>query len=256
MIQNNRASELLLREVLGYRDILQRMVLTPRINQGLITARDPFAIDTTAYNMYEINTIAGKYGNPGMTLGLQISLSTKPEALISLDRKMQVQAEQMRRDLSPAELPPIWLIPLFEDIEAVRDIRAYLDRVWDYATQSRHSLQSPQERFTEIISEVFIAGSDLSQQVGQANAAHLYRKAKYDTHSWLAEHGVVDAVRIKLGSGEPMQRQGGYYSRVAGQPAFGKTEDDQTPVCCGSPGGGAQEHSLCRDAFAGSLPGW
>jgi hypothetical protein len=227
VIQNNRASEPLLREVLGYRDILQRMVLTPRINQGLITARDPFAIDTTAYNMYEINTIAGKYGNPGMTLGLQISLSTKPEALISLDRKMRVQAEQMRRDLSPAELPPIWLIPLFEDIEAVRDIRSYLDRVWDYATQSRHSLQSPQERFTEIISEVFIAGSDLSQQVGQANAAHLYRKAKYDTHSWLAEHGVVDAVRIKLGSGEPMQRQGGYYSRVAGQDAFGKTEDDR-----------------------------
>ena len=226
-IQNHRASEPLLREVLGYRDILQRMVLTPRINQGLITARDPFAIDTTAYNMYEINTIAGKYGNPGMTLGLQISLSSKPEALISLDRKMRIQAEQMRRDLASAELPSVWLIPLFEDIDTVSNIRPYLDRVWDYATQSRHTLQSPQDRFTEIITEVFIAGSDLSQQVGQANAAHLYRKAKYDTHSWLAEHGVVDAVRIKLGSGEPMQRQGGYYSRVAGQPAFGKTDDDK-----------------------------
>ncbi|MCK4898300.1 MAG: hypothetical protein KAS38_05965 [Anaerolineales bacterium] len=226
-IQNHRASEPLLREVLGYRDILQRMVLTPRINQGLITARDAFAIDTTAYNMYEINTIAGKYGNPGMTLALQISLSSKPEALISLDRKMRIQAEQIRRDLSPAELPPVWLIPLFENIDTIRNIHSYLDRVWDYATQSRHTLQSPQDRFTEIIPEVFIAGSDLSQQVGQANAAHLYRKAKYDTHSWLAEHGVVDAVRIKLGSGEPMQRQGGYYSRVAGQPAFGKTKDDK-----------------------------
>lgn len=226
-IQSHRAAEPLLREVLGYRDILQRMVLTPRISQGLITARDTFAIDTTAYNMYEINTIAGKYGNPGMTLGLQISLSSKPEALISLDRKMRMQAEQMRRDLSPAELPPVWLIPLFEDIDTIRNIRSYLDRVWDYATQSRHTLQPPQDRFTEIISEVFIAGSDLSQQVGQANAAHLYRKAKYDTHSWLAEHGVVDAVRIKLGSGEPMQRQGGYYSRVAGQPAFGNTKDDK-----------------------------
>ena len=226
-IQDNRASEPLLREVLGYRDILQRMVLTPRINQGLITARDPFAIDTTAYNMYEINTIAGKYGNPGMILGLQISLSSKPEALIALDRKMRVQAEQMRRDFASADLPPVWLIPLFEDIDTVSSVRTYLDRVWDYATQSRHTLQSPQERFKEIIAEVFIAGSDLSQQVSQANSAHLYRKAKYDTHSWLAEHGVVDAVRIKLGSGEPMQRQGGYYSRVAGQDAFGKTEDDR-----------------------------
>jgi aspartate/methionine/tyrosine aminotransferase len=227
IILNNRGSEPLMHEVLGYRDILQRMVLTPRINQGLIMARDPFAIDTTAYNMQEINTIAGKYGNPGMTLGLQISLSSKPEALIALDRKMRIQAERMRREFAPAELPPVWLIPLFEDIDVVSNIRSYLDRVWDYATQSRHTLQSPQERFKEIVAEVFIAGSDLSQQVSQANAAYLYRKAKYDTHSWLAEHGVVDAVRIKLGSGEPMQRQGGYYSRVAGQDAFGKTEEDR-----------------------------
>ena len=100
--------------------------------------------------MYEINTIAGKYGNPGMTLGLQISMSSKPEALISLDRKMRIQAEQMRRNLSPTELPPIWLIPLFEDIETVGNIRSYLDRVWDYATQSRHTLQSPQDRFKDL----------------------------------------------------------------------------------------------------------
>jgi aspartate/methionine/tyrosine aminotransferase len=227
VILNHRASRALIHEALGYRDILQRMVLTPRINQGLITARDPFAIDTTAYNMHEINTISGKYGNPGMTLGLQISLSSKPEALIALDRKMRVQAEQMRRDFAPVDLPSLWLIPLFEDIETVRDIRSYLDRIWDYATQSRQTLQSPQDRFKEIIAEVFIAGSDLSQQVGQANAAHLYRKAKHDTHLWLAEQGVVDAVRVKLGSGEPMQRQGGYYSRVAGQDAFGDSEDDR-----------------------------
>lgn len=219
-IQANRDSEVLLREALGYRDILQRMVLTPRISQGMILARDQFAIDTTAYNMFELNTIAGKYGNPGMTLGLQISLSSRPEALISLDRKMQVQRDQVIRDISSVELPPMWLIPLFEDIDTVRDIRTYLDRVWDYAAQSRHTSQSPQDRLTEIISEVFIAGSDLSQQVSQATAARLYSKAKFDTHSWLAEHGVVEDVRIKLGSGEPMQRQGGYYSQVAGQPAF------------------------------------
>lgn len=229
-IQNNRTSEPMVREVLGYRDILKRMVLTPRINQGLITARDQFAIDTTAYNINEINTIAGKYGNPGMTLGLQISLSSKPEALISLDRKMRIHADQLRRDLSQTELPPIWLIPLFEDIDSVRNIRSYLDRILDYATQSRHTGQSPQARFKEIICEVFIAGSDLSQQVSQANAAHLYRKAKYDTHSWLAEHGVVEAVRIKLGSGEPMQRQGGYYSRVAGNRAIENSEGNRRRI--------------------------
>jgi hypothetical protein len=229
-IQNNRTSEHLLREVVGYRDILQRTVITPRIHQGLITARDQFAIDTTVYNMVEINTIAGKYGNPGMILAMQVSLSTKPEALISLDRKMRMHRDQMQREHPPVELPSIWLIPLFEDIETVKNIRSYLDRMWEYATQSRHTAQSPQNRFAEIISEVFIAGSDLSQQVSQATGAFLYLKVKYDFQSWLAEHGVAETLRIKLGSGEPMQRQGGYYSHVAGHPALLNTEDNRRRI--------------------------
>ena len=177
--------------------------------------------------MYEINAIAGEYGNPGMALGIQLSLSTKPEALISLDRKMQIQREQTLRDHPASELPAIWIIPLFEDIDTVKNIRSYLDRVWDYATQSRQTAQSPQDRFAEIIAEVFIAGSDLSQQVSQATAAFLYVKAKYDIQSWLAEHNLSDVVRVKLGSGEPMQRQGGYYSRVAGRAAFLNPKESQ-----------------------------
>jgi hypothetical protein len=219
-IQANRAASPLLRAMVGYRDLLQRTVVTPRIHQGMITGRDPFAIDTTVYNMQEINAITGKYGNPGMTLALQISLASRPDALIALDRKMSIQAEQARRVHPGVELPAIWLIPLFEDIDAVSNIPAYLDRVWDYAAQSRHTDQSPQARFAEIFAEIFIAGSDLSQQIGQAHGAFQYLKAKYHIQTWLAEHGVAEAVRVKLGSGEPMQRQGGYYSRVAGQPAF------------------------------------
>jgi aspartate/methionine/tyrosine aminotransferase len=226
-LQANRGVEPLLREVVSYRDILQRMVITPRIHQGMITARDQFAIDTTAFNMQEINAIAGKYGNPGMTLALQISMSTKSEALISLDRKMSTQTEQARRAHPGTELPSIWLIPLFEDLEAVTNIPTYLDRVWDYATQSRHTNQTPQSRLGEVLTEVFIAGSDLSQQISQANGAFQYIKAKYAVQTWLAEHGAADAVRIKLGSGEPMQRQGGYYSSVAGQPAFVNVENDR-----------------------------
>jgi hypothetical protein len=222
----NRASESLLRELVGYHDILQRTVITPRIHQGMITARDQFAIDTTIFNMHEINTIAGKYGNPGATLAMQVSLSTRPEALIALDRKMRTQGEQMHRDYA-VELPSIWLIPLFEDIDTIKNMRAYLDRVWEYATQSRQTTESPQDRFAEIISEIFVAGSDLSQQVSQANGAFLYRKGKFDIQSWLAEHGVAESVRIKLGSGEPMQRQGGYYADVAGRPAVLASEDSR-----------------------------
>lgn len=223
----NRAVEPLLRETIGFYDILQRMVVTPRIHQGMITARDQFAIDTTAFNMQEINAIAGKYGNPGMTLALQISMSTKPDPLIALDRKLGAQTEQVRRLYPESELPNIWLIPLFEDYDAVTGIPNYLDRVWDYASQSRHTDQSPQERFSQILAEVFIAGSDLSQQISQANGAYQYVRTKYLVQTWLAEHGVAEAVRLKMGSGEPMQRQGGYYSPVAGKPAFSLRENQR-----------------------------
>jgi aspartate/methionine/tyrosine aminotransferase len=219
-IQSNRTTEPLLRQVVGYRDILQRTVITPRIHQGMVTARDQFAIDTTVYNLYEINAITGKYGNPGVALALQVSFSSKPEALVTLDRKLRTQAGQTRREYPDVELPSIWLIPLLEDIDSVRNLRGYLDHLWDYAAQSRQTAQSPQDRFAGILPEVFIAGSDLSQQASQPAGAYLYLKAKYDLQAWLAEHGVAEAVRIKLGSGEPMQRQGGYYSPVAGRPAF------------------------------------
>lgn len=216
----NRKSEPLLRAVAGYHDILQRIVITPRIHQGMITSREQFAIETTAFNMQEINAIAGKYGNPGLTLALQISLSTSPEALIALDRKMIAQRERFRREYPEADLPGIWLIPLFEDIEAVEGIPDYLDKVWDYANQTRQAGQTPQSRFAELLCEIFIAGSDLSQQISQSHSAFQYVKAKYRIYTWLAEHGLADSIRIKLGSGEPMQRQGGYYAPVSGQPAF------------------------------------
>ena len=226
-IMVNRASEPLLREAVGYRDILQRTVITPRIYEGLVTARDSFAVDTTVFNIYEINAIAEKYSNPGLALAIQISLSSKPEALILLDRKMHVQREQAHRELASTDLPSIWMIPLFEDIDTVRDIPNYLERVWEYAAQSRQTSQTPQSRFAEIMAEVFIAGSDLSQQVSQANAAFLYVKAKYEIEAWLAEHHLSELIRIKLGSGEPMQRQGGYYSRVSGQLAFSNSDDNR-----------------------------
>jgi aspartate/methionine/tyrosine aminotransferase len=225
-IQRNRFVRHLLQEVVGYHDILQRAVITPRIQQGMVTARDQFAIDTTVFNLNEINAIAGKYGNPGMTLALQVSLSSKAGALIAIDRKMHTQLELIHREDPSLELSSIWLIPLFEDVEAVKDIPAYLDDLWEYATQSHSAAQSVQARFSEILNEIFIAGSDLSQQISQAAGAFLYRKAKYEIQTWLAEHGLAESVRIKIGSGEPMQRQGAYYSRIAGESAFSNSTGD------------------------------
>ncbi|MCX7609831.1 MAG: aminotransferase class I/II-fold pyridoxal phosphate-dependent enzyme [Anaerolineales bacterium] len=223
----HRSLEPLLEEALTFHDLLQRTVITPRIHQGMIVARDQFAIDTTVFNLHELNAIAGTYGNPGMALAVQISMASRSEAFLTLERKLRARQLQTQREYPQADLPTLWLVPLFEDEETVRNLPAYLDAVWQYAVQSREAHQSPQERFAEMLGEVFIAGSDLSQQVSQPRGAYLYLKAKQEVYTWLATHGVADAVRIKLGSGEAMQRQGGYYAPQSGQPAFLLSEENR-----------------------------
>ncbi|TFG99158.1 MAG: aminotransferase class I/II-fold pyridoxal phosphate-dependent enzyme, partial [Calditrichales bacterium] len=211
----------------GYRDILKRFVLTPRIHQRIITSEDPFTVDTTAHNITEINEISGKYGNPGMVMALQVSMSTRPEALITLDRKLRAQREEILRHSIASELPPIWIIPLFEEIQPINDLTVYLDRIWSYAGSSRRIDQSREDRFSELVCEIFIAGSDLSQQVGQPAAASVYKNAKYTTLQWLAVRGLVDKVRMKFGSGEAMQRQGGFYNMDSEQPLFLRTRENK-----------------------------
>lgn len=224
IIENLSNRDLLL-EISTYRDMLRRFVVTPRIHQKLITAQDQFAIDTTVHNINEINEISGKYGNPGLVLALQVSMATKPEALISLDRKLRSKKEEILRERNVSEIPDIWIVPLFEDLDSVKGMTDYLNKVWDYAFQSRRLNQETSDRFSEIVSEVFVAGSDLSQQVGQAMGMNLYLESKYDLLTWLSSHNLIGKVRMKMGSGEPMQRQGGYYSQVAGKPLFIKDED-------------------------------
>ncbi len=224
-IQKNINNPELLIEAGTYRDLLKRFIITPRIHQKLITNQDPFAIDTTVHNINEINEISGKYGNPGMVMALQVSMSTKPDALISLDRKLRASREQIMRENPNANIPGVWSIPLFEDLDSVNKIRSYLNKIWEYSLQSRRLKQETSERFTEIITEVFVAGSDLSQQIGQAAGMRFYKEAKYEVITWLAERGLSGKIRMKMGSGEPMQRQGGYYSTVAGTLAFIQSND-------------------------------
>ena len=90
---------------------------------------------------------------------IQISMSDKPEALISLDRKIRSHREDLLRKNPELQLPHIWLIPLFEDIETVRELESYLNRLWEYCIQSRRIDQEISERFAEMVCEIFIAGS-------------------------------------------------------------------------------------------------
>lgn len=225
VIQRNILNKDLLIEAATFRDLLSRFVVTPRIHQKMITSQDQFAIDTTVHNVHEINEIAGKYGNSGMVLALQVSMTTKPEALISLDRKLRSKRDQVLRDNNNAVLPGIWIVPLYEDKESVKNIPAHLNKIWEYSLQSRRLNQETNARFSEMITEIFVAGSDLSQEVGQAAGMAFFRESKYELANWLASHNLIGRVRMKMGSGEPMQRQGGYYSSAAGKPVFIKSED-------------------------------
>jgi aspartate/methionine/tyrosine aminotransferase len=224
-IVRNTAVPALLREAVLYRDLLQRFVITPRIHQSMVTAQDPFAVDTTVFNISEINEIGARYGNPGMVLSLQVSMSTRPEALIELDRKLRARREHILRDHPGIDIPVLRLIPLFEDPDAVLGLTGYLNKLWEYSLQSRRLNQETRDRFAEIVGELFIAGSDLSQQVSQAAGAQMYRQAKFELLHWLARQGLAERVRLKLGSGEPMQRQGGYYNEVSGKAAFVQSEE-------------------------------
>lgn len=227
VILKNSTNPKLMLQAGFYKDILKRFILTPRIHQKLITAKDQFAINTTVQNILEINDLSGRYGNPGMVLGLQVSMSTNPEALISLDKKFNSERERIAYNSNNEVLPKVWSIPLFEDLDTVNGIESYLSKVWDYAVQSRSIEQDAKHRFSEILCEIFIAGSDLSQQVGQTSSALLYNSAKHKTIQWLAMKGLVPDVRIKLGCGEPMQRQGGYYAEFSSKPAFTKNENNK-----------------------------
>ncbi len=200
-----------------YRSLLKRFVLTPRIHQKMILAQDQFPIDTTVYNIMEINELAGKYGNPGMVMALQVSMSDEPEAFIALDRKLRSRREELLRKNRELLLPAVSIVPLFEGVDTVHNLEQYLEKVWEYAVHSRHLDQQPKDRFREMICELFVAGSDLSQQVSQSTGAAHYREAKHRAIRWLAKRGLVEDVRIKFGSGEPMQRQGGYYDRFSGE---------------------------------------
>jgi len=210
-----------------YRSLLRRFVLTPRIHQKMVLSLDQFAIDTTVHNMTEINEISGKYGNPGMVMALQVSFSTDPDAFITLERKLRSCREEILRASPDANLPAVWVVPLFEDLDTVNNLDGYLDRLWEYAVQSRRLDQAPSERFAEMVCELFVAGSDLSQQVGQQAATVLYKQAKQAAIRWFAAKSLVGKIRIKLGSGEPMQRQGGYYDPKSGCAAVVSSKESE-----------------------------
>lgn len=203
--------------VSSFRNIIKRFVLTPRIHQKTITMDDPFTVENTVHNLTEINHLGTLHGVPGIIMALQVSMSSQAAHLIKLNRIVVEKTARFERENAASQLHPLWLVPLFEEEETVADIESYLNQIWEYARQTRPVSQPISERFKQISCEMFVAGSDLSQQVGQVKSLELFKETKVTFYRWLAEKGLSGALRLKLGSGEPMQRQGGYYAAHSGQ---------------------------------------
>ncbi|KAA3610053.1 MAG: aminotransferase class I/II-fold pyridoxal phosphate-dependent enzyme [Calditrichaeota bacterium] len=211
----------------SYRNLLTRFVLTPRIHQKTITSKDPFTIENTVHNLLEINEIGDRFGNPAIIMALQISMSSRAKALIELNRLIAGKAELINRENPDRTIKGFWLIPLFEEESILNNLQEYLDDIWSYAEQSRFIKQPVSDRFQEILCEIFVAGSDLSQQIGQAKSWDLFKGTKFLFYKWLAQKGIIGKMRIKLGCGEPMQRQGGYFNDFSGKAVLFKNNNSK-----------------------------
>ena len=100
------------------------------------------------------------------------------------------------------------LVPLFESAKTVapESIQKYLETMWDEYNRDR---EGGVERFKEEINEIFIAGSDLSKEIGQTSALVLTWEALAEVVAFNRAHGTD--VRVKLGTGEAPFRQGGFW---------------------------------------------
>ncbi len=204
----------------SYKNYLKRFYLTPRIHQKIILDKDQFTVDTTVYNLVELNVLASQYGYDGFVFAVQVSMANNAGAILKLYQKLCEEKARILRKNPDLSLPDIRVVPLFEELEAIRNIPEFLDEIWNFAETTRKLGQPTADRFREIIGEFFIAGSDLSQEVGQLKAYSLYQDARELLDRWMWEKNLLGRIRIKFGSGESPQRQGGYYDATRGMRVF------------------------------------
>ncbi|NOY78023.1 MAG: aminotransferase class I/II-fold pyridoxal phosphate-dependent enzyme [Calditrichaeota bacterium] len=214
----------------SYKNYLKRFYLTPRIHQKIILDKDQFTIDTTVYNLVELNVLANQYGYDGFVLVIQVSMASSARAILTLYQKLCEEKARVLRKIPGLHLPDIRVVPLFEELEAIRHIPEFLDEIWAFSETTRKLGQPTADRFREIIGEFFIAGSDLSQQVGQLKAYSLYQDAREMLDRWMWEKNLLGRIRIKFGSGESPQRQGGYYDATGGRPVFVEEFYEKNPI--------------------------
>ncbi len=223
----NRHDEKVAGIVSGYRNLLSRFALTPRIHQKIIRAADPFAVETTMQNLLEINALSARFGNPMIIPALQVSMSNDPQALVHLDRLMLAQPQARENNAR------LKLIPLFEEESVLLRLEEYLDHVWNYAAESAALNQEVPARFSELVSEIFVAGSDLSQNIGSISSRSMFNNTVRRFIEWQIAKNISPLLRVKLGCGEAAQRQAGYYNPYSGRPVTALENSAGFPLAFG-----------------------
>ena len=141
-------------------------------------------------------------------------------------------ALDLARDLKYEDRPgdystQISLVPLFESEKTVapKSIDEYLVHMWNYYDGK---YKDGADQFRQNINEVFIAGSDLSKEIGQTSAL---------VKAWEALAAIVEFnkqyktdIRLKIGTGEAPFRQGGLWDPEGFLPMVrGKIIDHRPP---------------------------
>lgn len=156
---------------------------------------------------------------------LDINGSIVPQMMIAMAEGAD-DVLALRQELENSDIP---IVPLFEgeDTVAPERITVYLETMWkQYQEQYK---ENAKERFQQEVNEIFIAGSDLSKEVGQFAALVKVWQAAQAIDVFNKAHNVI--VDLKLGTGEAPFRQGGYWDPEGGLSlikANGEvSEDDQ-----------------------------
>lgn len=172
----------------------------------------------------EINRLAKRTVIPEV----MIAMANNAEDVLALEAELdylrRVKAKAGEGDVSAK----ISLVPLFESEETVsgKQIGEYLEKMWRYFN-NMYGKDGP-TRFRESINEIFIAGSDLSKEIGQTTAL---AKA-WDVSMTVAEFNrkYDTDVRVKLGTGEAPFRQGGLWDPEGYLPMVRGKILDYTPL--------------------------
>jgi hypothetical protein len=124
----------------------------------------------------------------------------------------------------------IAIVPLFESKATTSPdfIKKYLNKIWDFCQKETTTEDDAKNLINKRFNEIFVAGSDLSKEMGQAAALSAFDDVCVEVAVFNVIHDTN--IRVKLGSGGSAARQGGNLDKRGYNSMLrGKLRDDYKP---------------------------